>query len=423
MMESVLKRVRVPRAVILAGVAVVVVAVIVVVGRAILPAMGIALPIMGQSSQSADEPPSGQVVPGLTVVGRPGATPVVTVAHPIEVDGVKAKVVSVGQGRTITEGAPVLLAVTAFDGANGQILSPGGRPQLTVGLADSEQIGGDLTKAVIGHPEGTRIVHVREVVEGARAQGATSSTEIDVIDILPSVANGEPPQSGLMQPQSGVSTPAPVEVQSGEDLAEMGQSEADVDGESQAQSGGQTAAEEFGPQSGFYAAPSTVGPLQVMIGGEGPVIRHGKTVPAEVTVQTLLEGNGGQVGATDELVVQYIVTGWKDGRVRSSTWRTGLPELLSLPGAMPGLRTALVDHRVGSRLAITIPPDQATGDDTLCLVVDILGTQPSSVDTAVSGAQSGRPAVPASPAPAPAPDTQSGAGEQRAPLDASQSAQ
>ena len=37
---------------------------------------------------------------------------------------------------------------------------------------------------------------------------------------------------------------------------------------------------------------------------------------------------------------------------------------------------ALVDQRVGSRLVVTIPPELATGDDTLVAVVDVLGTSP-----------------------------------------------
>ena len=45
---------------------------------------------------------------------------------------------------------------------------------------------------------------------------------------------------------------------------------------------------------------------------------------------------------------------------------------------MKGLATALVDQKVGSRLAITIPPDLAAGDDTLCVVIDILGTEPGA---------------------------------------------
>ena len=61
-----------------------------------------------------------------------------------------------------------------------------------------------------------------------------------------------------------------------------------------------------------------------------------------------------------------------------------MPEVINLGTAMKGLATALVDQKVGSRLAITIPPDLAAGDDTLCVVIDILGTEPG---TATNGDQ------------------------------------
>ena len=70
--------------------------------------------------------------------------------------------------------------------------------------------------------------------------------------------------------------------------------------------------------------------------------------------------------------------------MRVSTWETGVPEVINLGTAMKGLATALVDQKVGSRLAITIPPDLAAGDDTLCVVIDILGTEPG---TATNGDQ------------------------------------
>lgn len=79
-----------------------------------------------------------------------------------------------------------------------------------------------------------------------------------------------------------------------------------------------------------------------------------------------------------------------------------MPELVPLDSAMKGLSEALVDRRVGSRLAITIPPDLATGDDTLCVVVDVLGAEPAGE----SGSE---------PTPAPA--------DSPRPRDASQSAQ
>lgn len=120
------------------------------------------------------------------------------------------------------------------------------------------------------------------------------------------------------------------------------------------------------------------GPLEVTMRDEGPVITHGDQLPSGPTVQPLLTGSGGQVRADDDIVVQYFVSGWSDGIERESTWRTGVPERVRLSELMPGLRPLLIDQKVGSRLAITLPPDQATGDDTLCIIIDILATAPAS---------------------------------------------
>ncbi|QWW18720.1 peptidylprolyl isomerase [Schaalia sp. 19OD2882] len=268
----------------------------------------------------------------IEVSGRVGATPVVSVSGPVRVSGAKRTIVTPGAGRTITRGSPVLVAVSVFDGKDGSTLSPGGVPQLSVGMATEDSIGADLARAVTGQKEGTRLLYARAVAQGAAATSTASDVEIDVVDILPSVAVGVAPEN------------------------------------------------------------AGAGPLQVTLGDEGPVIKHGNPVPTAVTVQPLLIGDGAQVGVDDRLVVQYIVTGWKDGVVRDSTWTTGLPKVLRMADAMPGLRRALVDQRIGSRLAVTVPPDLATGDDTLCIVIDILGAQPqvAATDQAASAGQSGR---------------------------------
>ena len=65
-----------------------------------------------------------------------------------------------------------------------------------------------------------------------------------------------------------------------------------------------------------------------------------------------------------------------------------MPAVVNLNTAMKGLTNALVDQKVGSRLAITIPPDLAAGDDTLCVVIDILGTEPGTSTAGDSAPQS-----------------------------------
>ena len=282
------------------------------------------------SDQSASSSPGGQsgtVLDRVEVSGRPGATPVVTVTGPLDVVDEKVREIVTGAGRAITAGSPVVLAVTAFDGSDGTNLSPHGRPQLRAGRATAEDLGKDLADQVVGRTEGTRLVFVRRVAEGQSGFSGASDIEVDVVDLLPSVATGAEPSS----PSSGAESP-----------------------------------------------------LAVALGDEGPIISHQGDAPSNLTTQVLLAGDGAQVGDGDTVIAQFIVTGWTDGLVRTSTWSTGVPQAIDLSTAMPGLRDALVDQRVGSRIAVTIPPDQAAGDDTLCAVIDILGTEPATDPTAES---------------------------------------
>ena len=165
----------------------------------------------------------------VAVSGRVGATPTIEIKAPLEVDGTKAATVIAGNGRQITEGSPVLVAITAFDGKTGTNLSESGRPQLSLGIVGTNVIGDDLTNIVIGQNEGSRILAYRTIAPGAGAPGSTSNIEVEVIDILPSIAVG---------------------------------TEADTSN----------------------------GPLTVNIVPEGPIITHGTTVPDRVTTQTLIKG-------------------------------------------------------------------------------------------------------------------------------------
>ena len=270
----------------------------------------------GASAQSTTLPLFERVV----VSGRVGATPTIEIKAPLEVDGSKVTTLVKGDGREITEGSPVLVAITAFDGESGKTLSEFGRPQLSLGIVGTDVIGEDLTNMVIGQQEGSRLIAFRTIAPGAGAPGSTSNVEVDVIDILPSIAVGT-------------------------------------------------------------AVDASVDPLSVEINPNGPIITHGSTVPDGVTTQMLIKGDGVQVHDSDRVVAQFTALGWTDGVVRVSTWETGVPQVINLGKAMRGLQTALVDQKVGSRLAITIPPDLAAGDDTLCFVIDILGTEPGQSAT------------------------------------------
>lgn len=258
----------------------------------------------------------GSPVSMVDVSGRPGSTPTVAVHGALHAAGVKSRVVTAGDGREVTEGSPVLLAVTAFD-AQGALRSETGYPTVVAVHATAEDLGSALVQGVVGKSEGTRMVFLRP------AEDSAPGPEIDVVDILPTVADGEPP------------------------------------------------------------AVASEGPLQVEMGDGGPVIRHGDEAPASLVTQVVLEGKGAQVADGDRVVAQYTLVGWDGGLVQANTWDTGVPQVIDLSTAMPGVRRALVDRTVGSRVAVTIPADQALGDGVMCAVVDIL-----AIDHQAEGAQS-----------------------------------
>ena len=274
--------------------------------------------------EAATQSPSLALFDRVTVSGRVGATPTIEIKAPLEIDGFKARVLEEGSGREITEGSPVLVSVTAFDGTTGRMLSESGRPQMSLGIVGSGQIDDDLSRLVTGKREGTRVLAFRSITMG---DGSPNTIEVDVVDILPSIATGT-------------------------------------------------------------SVDASVGPMSVEMSPDGPIISHIDTLPGGVTTQTLIKGDGVQVHEGDRVVAQFTVLGWTDGTVRVSTWETGVPEVINLGTAMKGLATALVDQKVGSRLAITIPPDLAAGDDTLCVVIDILGTEPGSATNGDQAPQS-----------------------------------
>lgn len=121
------------------------------------------------------------------------------------------------------------------------------------------------------------------------------------------------------------------------------------------------------------------GPLTVSVSDAGIAVTHADgDAPSDLSTQVLIQGDGPQVHDGDQVVAQYLAINWSDGAQVASTWDQGEPRLISLDDAYLGLREALVDQRVGTRLAIVVPPDMASGSDTLCMVVDILGAMPGS---------------------------------------------
>jgi peptidylprolyl isomerase len=125
----------------------------------------------------------------------------------------------------------------------------------------------------------------------------------------------------------------------------------------------------------------------------------------KLTVKTLIQGTGSPVTGSDILAANFVLYYW-DGTTSSekgSTY-TSTPELIG--GQMiPGLKTALIGKKAGSRILAVIPPAQAfgsagdpqagiTGSTTLVFVIDVLKTYPTRASAAGMQESSGGGGLP-----------------------------
>ncbi|GAA4920415.1 FKBP-type peptidyl-prolyl cis-trans isomerase [Streptomonospora salina] len=109
--------------------------------------------------------------------------------------------------------------------------------------------------------------------------------------------------------------------------------------------------------------------------------------PAEMRTEALIQGDGPEVEAGQQLVVQYTGVQWNNGEEFDSTWSRegaeGVPAtfLIGDGQVIEGWDEGLVGANVGSRMLLVVPPDLAYGDSaaqqgapegTLVFVIDIL---------------------------------------------------
>lgn len=143
--------------------------------------------------------------------------------------------------------------------------------------------------------------------------------------------------------------------------------------------------------------------------------------PAELIVETVVEGDGDEVMAGDLLLADYAGVLWDTGEEFDSSWSRGEPAAfgIGVEAVIPGWDSGLVGQRVGSRVLLVIPPDQGYGDEgsgeipggaTLVFVVDIRDTfsaADASEGTPVSDLPEGLPTVTGDPGTEPTIDVSS----------------
>jgi peptidylprolyl isomerase len=121
--------------------------------------------------------------------------------------------------------------------------------------------------------------------------------------------------------------------------------------------------------------------------GKAPTVTIPKaTASGALFTKTLIQGSGTKLTATDGMIGNYVAYDWsgKTSKLLGSSYTQGAPSLF-VGSLLPGLETALVGQKVGSRVLAVIPPADAFGStgnseegispgDTLVFVVDMQST-------------------------------------------------
>ena len=112
------------------------------------------------------------------------------------------------------------------------------------------------------------------------------------------------------------------------------------------------------------------------------------TIPKEtgtgaLYTKTLIQGTGATLTTADGLVGNYVAYDWsgKTHKLLGSSYTAGSPSLFA-GQLLPGLETALIGQKLGSRVLAVIPPKDAFGttgnsqegigaNDTLVFVIDM----------------------------------------------------
>jgi FKBP-type peptidyl-prolyl cis-trans isomerase len=126
------------------------------------------------------------------------------------------------------------------------------------------------------------------------------------------------------------------------------------------------------------------------------------TIPKEtgtgaLLTKTLIAGSGAKLTTADGMVGNYVAYDWsgKTSKLLGSSYTSGSPSLF-VGSLLPGLETALIGQKLGSRVLAVIPPADAFGTtgntqegigakDTLVFVIDMDSTFGT---TSVPGTQS-----------------------------------
>lgn len=285
---------------------------------------------------------------GVQVDGEFGGSVTLNSDLPVTADTLQRSVVIEGDGDKVAQGSEVTVSVTIFNGASGDVIEAYPAASMIVSPeALLEWAYRGVNCAVIGERAVVTVPAAEALGENLEGSGfAPEDTAVIVFDIT-----GQPP--GTLEPG---------------DLLPRAEGEPE-------------------------AAPA--GFPDVAVADDGlPTITMPTDAPAptELSIATLITGDGDVVSEGDRVYVHYRGVIWRTGEDFDSSWTGGQPVDFLTTEVIGGFSEALVGQTVGSQVISLVPADTAEGgygaeqlqtmgyeaDDVMVFVLDILGTVSAS---------------------------------------------
>ena len=140
--------------------------------------------------------------------------------------------------------------------------------------------------------------------------------------------------------------------------------------------------------------------------GKAPSVTIPKhAADSSLTVKTLIHGNGATIAKSDSFLSNFNLYVWsgKTHKLLDSTCPSN-PEVLPAK-LLPGIQSAIVGKKVGSRVLAVVPPKEGygksgnpqlgvTGKDTLVFVMDLIGKYPGNASASGTQVSSGGGSLP-----------------------------
>ncbi|KAM9861500.1 FKBP-type peptidyl-prolyl cis-trans isomerase [Leucobacter sp. BZR 635] len=303
-----------------------------------------------QDASGADCLASGAASDAIAVKGDVGVDLELTNKLPLKADKLERTVLTEGKGKVIEDGQTVDVALSLFNGKSGEPL----QQQPTAPMA---------------YAKGTMLDWANEAFRCAvpGQQVALTASFNEMYDGV------EPEQMSV---------------------ADMTKEDAVV------------VVMEFGEISKTQAEPGTLEPGDLLKKAEGkeqaapkdfPAVKldadgkpeitmpEGVEAPTELSVATLIEGDGAVVEPGDRVYVHYRGVIWRTGEEFDSSWKRGAPVPFRTNEVIPGFTKALEGQKVGSQVISVVPAEDGgygalkleemghKPDDVMVFVLDILG--------------------------------------------------